>query len=42
MIDRINFDRGRILPRSQVNASLGADIYKSERITCASRRMETT
>jgi hypothetical protein len=32
VIDRINFARGRILPSLAVNASLGADIYKSERI----------
>lgn len=33
MIDRINFARGRILPLLAVNASLGADIYKSQRLT---------
>jgi len=33
MIDRINFDRGRILPLLAVNASLGADIYKSDHFT---------
>ena len=32
VVDRINFDRGRILPAFQVNASAGADIYKSERL----------
>ena len=32
MIDRLNFSRGRILPAFQVNASVGADIYKSDRI----------
>jgi hypothetical protein len=32
VIDRLNFDRGRILPAFQVNASAGADIYKSERL----------
>jgi hypothetical protein len=32
VIDRINFARGRILPLLAVNASLGADIYKSERV----------
>ena len=31
-LDRINFDRGRILPAFQVNASAGADIYKSDRV----------
>jgi hypothetical protein len=33
VIDRVNFARGRILPLLAVNASLGADIYKSERVT---------
>jgi TonB dependent receptor/TonB-dependent Receptor Plug Domain len=32
VLDRINFDRGRIYPAFQVNASAGADIYKSERL----------
>ena len=32
IIDRINFDRGRILPSFQVNASAGADLYSSERV----------
>ena len=32
IVDRINFPRGRILPAFQVNASAGADIYKSERL----------
>ena len=32
VIDRLNFSRGRILPAFQVNASVGADIYKSDRI----------
>ena len=32
VIDRINFDRGRILPAFQVNASAGADVYQSDRI----------
>ncbi|MGA8556997.1 MAG: TonB-dependent receptor [Candidatus Acidiferrales bacterium] len=32
VIDRLNFDRDRILPSFQVNASAGADIYKSERL----------
>ena len=31
-MDRINFARGRIFPAFQVNASAGADIYKSERL----------
>ena len=33
MISRINFDRGRILPSFAMSASLGADVYKSERVT---------
>ncbi len=33
VISRINFARGRTLPILAVSASLGADIYKSERIT---------
>ncbi len=32
VLNRINFDRGRIYPAFQVNASAGADIYKSDRI----------
>jgi hypothetical protein len=32
VVDRINFNRGRILPAFQVNASVGADIYKSDRL----------
>ena len=32
MLNRINFTRGRIYPSFQVNASAGADIYKSDRI----------
>ena len=30
VLDRINFDRGRIDPSLQMNASLGADLYNSE------------
>jgi hypothetical protein len=30
IVDRINFDRGRILPSVQVNASAGADILNAE------------
>jgi hypothetical protein len=33
IIDRINFNRGRILPSFQANASAGAEVYKSDRIT---------
>jgi TonB-dependent Receptor Plug Domain len=32
VVDRINFNRGRILPAFQVNASAGALLYKSERL----------
>lgn len=32
MVDRVNFARGRIYPTFQVNASVGADLYKSERL----------
>ena len=32
VLDRINFDRGRIDPSFQVNASAGAELYKSERV----------
>jgi hypothetical protein len=32
VLDRINFNRGRIYPSFLVNASAGADIYKSERL----------
>jgi hypothetical protein len=32
IINRINFDRGRILPSFQVNASAGADVYTRDRV----------
>jgi hypothetical protein len=32
VVDRVNFDRGRIYPTFQVSASAGADVYKSERL----------
>jgi hypothetical protein len=32
VIDRISFDRGRIYPSFQVNASAGAEVYKSDRV----------
>jgi hypothetical protein len=32
-VDRINFDRGRIYPSFQVNASAGADVYKSDHLS---------
>ncbi len=32
VLNRINFNRGRIYPSFQVNASVGADIYKSDRL----------
>ena len=33
VLNRINFARGRIYPSFQVNASAGADLYKSDRMT---------
>ncbi len=33
VVDRVNFHRGRIYPAFQLNASAGADLYKSERLT---------
>ena len=32
VLDRINFAKGRIYPTFQVNASAGADVYKSDRL----------
>jgi hypothetical protein len=32
VLNRINFARGRIYPAFQANASMGADIYKSDRV----------
>jgi len=32
VVDRLNFNRGRVLPSLAVNASLGVDLYTSERI----------
>jgi hypothetical protein len=32
VVDRLNFDLGRILPSFQVSASAGVDLYKSERV----------
>jgi outer membrane receptor for Fe3+-dicitrate len=32
VLNRIDFDRGRILPAFQANASAGADFYKSDRV----------
>jgi hypothetical protein len=32
VLDRINFNRGRIYPQFQTNASAGADIYRSDRV----------
>lgn len=32
VFNRLNFDRGRILPAFQVNASAGADVYKSDHV----------
>ena len=31
VVDRVNFDTGRIFPTFQVNASAGVDVYKSEK-----------
>ncbi len=33
VISRINFDRGRILPLLAIDTTLGADVYKTERMT---------
>ena len=33
MISRINFERGRVRPSLAVNASVGAEIYKNDRVT---------
>ena len=33
VVDRLNFDRGRVKPSLAVNASIGADVYKTERLT---------
>lgn len=32
ILDRINFNTGRVDPAFQINASVGADLYKSERV----------
>jgi hypothetical protein len=32
VVDRVNFARGRIYPAFQVNASAGADVYKTDRM----------
>jgi TonB-dependent Receptor Plug Domain len=32
VVDRLNFDRGRVAPSLSVQASLGVDVYKSDRI----------
>jgi hypothetical protein len=32
VVDRVNFDRGRVKPSLAVNASLGADLYTSDKI----------
>jgi hypothetical protein len=32
VVNRLNFNRDRILPSFQVNASAGADVYKSDRL----------
>jgi hypothetical protein len=33
VVDRLNFDRGRIKPMLDINASLGADLYTTDRMT---------
>lgn len=33
VVDRLNFDRGRIKPMLSVSASLGADVYTSDKMT---------
>ncbi|QNI33631.1 TonB-dependent receptor [Alloacidobacterium dinghuense] len=33
VVDRLNFDRGRIKPMLSVNASLGADLYTNDKMT---------
>ena len=42
VVNRINFARGRIYPSFQVNASAGADIYKSDRVNMRFRWTEKT
>ena len=32
VVDRVNFAQGRIYPTFQINASVGADVYKSDRL----------
>ncbi|HTU47961.1 MAG TPA: hypothetical protein VMF91_23080, partial [Bryobacteraceae bacterium] len=32
VINRLNFTRGRILPATMLNASAGADIYRTDRV----------
>ena len=32
VVDRVNFTQGRIYPTFQMNASAGADLYKSDRL----------
>ncbi len=33
VVDRLNFDRGRVSPLLSINASMGADLYKKENRT---------
>jgi len=33
VVDRVNFAKGRIYPTFQLNASIGADLHKSDRLT---------
>jgi len=32
VVDRVNFDRGRVKPSLALNASIGVDVYKSDRL----------
>ena len=33
VVDRVNFDRGRVKPALSINASMAVDVYKSDRLT---------
>jgi outer membrane cobalamin receptor len=33
VVDRVNFDRGRVRPSLSIDASVGADVYHSEKLT---------
>ena len=32
VVDRVNFDKGRVRPSLSINASLGVDIWKTEKL----------